>query len=405
MSNFLLKIKNSVIAILVILNGVMGGAGCCSIALQQDMLSVLQVRAPHIKGVNLFNRFKKKQGLEFLRQCGFSEEEISKTVEQMVREQRNTDVPQDVFTHLARRFSAERNKKVMLGILAETFPLPFASKFGGINRVRDILKDGMDSNIDLNNNEHSFDVFNVTHYGSQYFYESVSNRIIHLVSEQFRLLKEQDPQDIEMWLRQLFAWLGSARAVVDVCGEEGIKELTDFGVCINEKLEGSALAEPWGTTIPIPYRVFMLKTIGQFHFGPKDKKPTNYPIVFHKDSGDLSFLQTVINALFQSDERLYDNILQFIFDFSISSTFNRGQSAIMEWIYKALAQARRVQFVLSYGTQMCARKIEDDVRELSQLCEQFPDPKFNKLLEVYASFSEVFSFNNMEENTIQQKMN
>ena len=160
-------------------------------------------------------------------------------------------------------------------------------------------------------------------YKSMSIFPVFSKRVIYLI-KQLLFEKSTDLNN----LVEIFLWTGLARAVIDLF--DG-RTITSFGKLLN----GNPLFEPWNL-YSLRDRILAITS-----FTANDKLPYNQIMTLSKDgvyhfpvNPALGFLSHFNKAL--SSEPWKDDLLKFILHFSISSTFARGQGAIMEWFYTAL---------------------------------------------------------------------
>lgn len=354
--------------------------------LQIYRTSVLGARAERVSDLKIKESLTEKWKNALLTRFGFSQEELP-SIYECINTKHQSEL--DIFMQ---HFVFSRHKEVILATLADDFPLPIVEEANFAERIKGVIKNGLNEQGPFLS--YSGEIFNTNYYESQSFYDDISCRVIYVLSEQLCILKEKGLTDVGQYICQLFAWAGVARSVIDLCKEDRIKEWTIFGEGIPGQSKDDALLEFWGSAIPVPYRAFMLGKVGQFMWNSDPKELKNYGLVCHKNPGDLSFLHAVIDALFQP-ERLCDNLVRFIFDFATSSTFKRGQSAIMEWFCNALVRAHGLRFRLNYGGEACVRKIENDAKDLVHLREKFKDPEFVKIEKIYDSFSGVLAISDL----------
>ena len=174
-------------------------------------------------------------------------------------------------------------------------------------------------------------------YGSESIFNIFSGRIIALLSGSL----SPDEQS----LRKVIQCCGLARGVIDLF--LGEKTSTEFG-----KLAFTSLVEPWGQLGPVR-RTFELMLLSGMSLTDactyKDKEVCHMP-----PDNCRSFLTPLCEALQNTEWNR--PLSDFIYWFSVSSTFMRGQSAIMEWIYNAVTKKRKCKIKLKYRKEQKAKK-------------------------------------------------
>ena len=146
-------------------------------------------------------------------------------------------------------------------------------------------------------------------------------------------LKAEKEDNTLMMLRKIVQYLGLIRCVVDLFDLQ--KSTTPFGRLVK------CIYEHWGDKSP--ERVFQRVLFSGMSLSEAQQY---FPdrVIAHIDS-DYSwdvFLSPFLNAL--SSSQWHRGISDFMYWFSVSSVFERGQSAVMEWMVKAFWQVKGITF-------------------------------------------------------------
>lgn len=198
------------------------------------------------------------------------------------------------------------------------------------SHILDILM----SKSDLIEDEHDDNTYSSIMYSSFKIFPIFSTNIVRLLSE---MLSNIGDRNRMIMMRRIVRYLGLIRCAVDLFYEP--KNFSQFGGIV-----GDRLCEFWqkkGDIGLFELVLFSQKSIEQAQQISLTRE------VFHLNAGcswDL-FLRPFLLAL-NSKELSEEicNLSEFIYWFSVSSVFERGQSAVMEWLIRAFCLMRHIEF-------------------------------------------------------------
>lgn len=298
----------------------------------QEYLSRFSILAKFISlyaGISLDEEIEKKKALSFLEFWNENNEAFSEY---------NSPIAFLVaaFPAMTENFSERQLAlKALLFIkeLVESFPLPrpqseILKKILGMTEKKEELYDSKP--------------FTGT-YGSENIFGTFSARVVSLLSDDLLTpVLSLEVNEQKEYLRSVFQYLGLVRGVIDLF--PGKKTSSELG-----QLVGYTLNEPWGQ-FHIIRRVFELMFLGGMSIEDAIKYCDREVSHFPPCNWD-NFLSPLIDALKTDNVEIwYPKISNFIYRFALSSTFKRGQGAIMEWVYKAFAKRKNINFQLKYAT-------------------------------------------------------
>lgn len=284
---------------------------------------------------------------------------------------------------LTDKLDLAKRGQAMLDALAAVFPLTADGGGVTVEVARRVLGGAADQE-GLGAIGYSGNVF-TTSYASESSFERISKRIIALLIKQLTHLKarQEDPDTIRLYLVQLFAWLGTARAVIAFASENIVE--TGFGKCIPPPQSATLyrLSEPWHLSIPKPYRVFMLRRLRGLD-ETEAKREAAKTVEHDAIPQEWPFWAPLVKFL-GAEPTDTDDILEFVFLFARSSAFRRGQASIVEWVYTALAH-------MAGKTLRLQRPTLTDGPLLEAIEKAVPDETFTAITNAYKKFGGAAQF-------------
>lgn len=223
---------------------------------------------------------------------------------------------------------------------------PYVSGALDQNQILEILlgKTGTDSSIRF-----TAKTFNQV-YTSENIFELLSKRIIYILIQNLFLIQNLSaiPTMDVTYLSNIFLWMGLSRAFIDLISSKST--LTEFGKLVD--LENrNTVYELWNE-LSIN-RLFSAMLFDNREINIDNainiarEQVAHLPADYYREFPKEHFLCFFKEALLKKDS-WQDDLFRFIVRFAISSTFYRGQGAIMEWCYTIVTNIHKTQFEYNF---------------------------------------------------------